>query len=276
MYKVFLTVRNRLSITKKCIHALYKHSDSKFQLYVYNNSTNYLIDEHFEYFRDLYKKNLVSQITFNTDESTFHAFSKAASCNFFGMHHEQDPKKSAYDFLLFLDNDIIVTKGFDSILSRAWKDIKHHKMNNIHVVAQCPGGIKEAKVSPFKIAKINSFIGKLGGSGFWSVSNTFFRDIGYLDLNLMVGLNKKHDIYYWQKMDKKNNGKEYILGLSEKLCVHTGKVAGSICNTLTKNKHNKNKNELIKFKDQESFIDKMTFEEFYNYIRNDKEMEKNW
>jgi len=276
MYKVFLTVRNRLSITKKCIHALYKHSDSKFQLYVYNNSTNHLIDEHFEYFRDLYKKNLISQITFNTDESTFHAFSKASSCNFFGLHHEQDPNKSIYDFLLFIDNDIIVTKGFDSILSQAWKDVKHHKMNYIHVIGQCPGGIKQAKVSPHQIAKRDAYIGKLGGSGFWSVKNTFFVDIGFLDLNTLVNANKKHDQSYWNLMDRKNNGKEYILGLQEKLCLHTGKIAGSICNTLTKKKKDKHVLDLIKFKDQEKFIDKMTFDEFYNHIKHDKEITKNW
>ena len=54
MIKIFLTVRNRLAITKKCIQAIHKHSTMPYQLYVYNNQTNYKLDEHFEYFYELF------------------------------------------------------------------------------------------------------------------------------------------------------------------------------------------------------------------------------
>ena len=83
MIKIFLTVRNRLAITKKCIKAIQKHSTMPYQLYVYDNQTNHRLKEHFEYFADLYEKGLVSQVTFNTNASTFNAFSKAASNNMF-------------------------------------------------------------------------------------------------------------------------------------------------------------------------------------------------
>ncbi len=47
MYKIMLTVRNRLSVTKKAIHALKYHSKIPHQIYIYDNLTNYKLDEHF-------------------------------------------------------------------------------------------------------------------------------------------------------------------------------------------------------------------------------------
>ena len=116
MIKIFMTVRDRLAITKKTIEALYTNTKLPFQLYVYNNSTESRVKEHFEYFYKLYKSDLITQLTFNTDESTFNAFSKAAACNQFGRTHMDDPNWKDYDFLLFLDNDIVVLPGWDEIL----------------------------------------------------------------------------------------------------------------------------------------------------------------
>jgi hypothetical protein len=98
MIKIFLTVRNRLAITKKCIEALKKHSTIRHQLYVYNNQTNHLLEEHFKYFYKLYSRGLVSQVSFTSDDSNFNAFSKASTCNFFGSQHEHDPNKDKYNF----------------------------------------------------------------------------------------------------------------------------------------------------------------------------------
>ncbi len=50
MHKIFLTCRDRLFITKKCIQSLYKHSSLKFQLHVYVNQTEHEIDETFDFF----------------------------------------------------------------------------------------------------------------------------------------------------------------------------------------------------------------------------------
>ena len=116
MIKIFMTVRNRLAITKKCIAAIQKHSTIPYQLYVYDNQTNYKLDEHFKYFSKLYNKGLVTQVVFNTNASTFNAFSKAASCNMFGLLHQQDPEKNKYSFLLILDNDIAMLYSL-SVLS---------------------------------------------------------------------------------------------------------------------------------------------------------------
>ena len=143
MIKIFLTVRNRLAITKKCIKAIQKHSTLPYQLYVYNNQTNHRIKEHFDYFSSLYSNDLVSQVTFNTNASTFNAFSKAAANNMFALLHQQDPQKKKYKFLLMLDNDIIVTPEWDQTLASAWKYVNKNNLNDIKVIGQSPGGVKQ-------------------------------------------------------------------------------------------------------------------------------------
>ena len=276
MYKVFLTVRNRLAITTKCIYALRKHCVEQPEIYVYDNLTNYKVDEHFMYWNLLLQKGIIHQVTFNSKQSTFNSFSKAVSCNQFGFNHEQDPNKDNYDFLLFLDNDIIVTPEFDRILKEAWIDVNKYKMKNIKVIGQLPGGIKNKKEVDRYIAGYEAKTGVFGGSGLWSVKSNFFKEIGYLDIQKLINLNKKHDQSYWRKLGEVTKGKDYILGLDTKLGIHCGKMAGSTCNTLTKNSKNKNSEELIKFEDAEKKIDNMNFDKFYTVINNDKSLINDW
>ena len=278
MVKIFLTVRNRLAITKKCIRAIQKHSTMPYQLYVYNNQTNHRLEDHFEYFSDLYKKGLVTQVTFNTNASTFNAFSKAVSCNMFGLLHQQDPEKNNYSFLLILDNDIILTPEWDQKLATAWKYVRKNKLSNVKVIGQSPGGVKGKKT----IIKINKELigrtGRLGGSGLWSVRPNFFEDVGLLDLTKLVGHNKMHDQHYWGLLEKSTKGKPYILALHQKLGIHCGKISGSVCNRLTrsKGKSEEMKLELIKFEKAEERIDNLEFNEFYKLIYSDKELISNW
>ncbi len=276
MYKIFISVRNRLQVTKKCIESIIRHSDLPNQIYIYDNITDYKLKEHFEYFYNLIKNNLISQYTFNTKESTFNAFSKVVSCNQFGNNHLMDPDKNNYDFLLFLDNDILVMPNFDTILTKSWKDVNNLNLKNIKIIGQYPGGIKSTKQLKEKIGGFNCKIGKLGGSGFWSVRPNFFSDIGFLDVKKFVNIHKRHDQMYWRKLDEKSENKEYILGLETKLCIHCGKMAGSVCNTLTKNQRNKNINDLIKFEKAEEDIEKMTFQQFFDKVKNDKSLMNDW
>ncbi len=276
MYKIFISVRNRLSVTKKTIESIIRHSELPNQIYIYDNLTDYNLKGHFEYFYNLIKNNLISQYTFNTKDSSFNAFSKVVACNQFGKLHEMDPNKDNYEFLLFLDNDIIVMPNFDTILSQAWKDINKLGMKHIKVVGQYPGGIKSIKQLNEKIGGFDCKVGKLGGSGFWSVRPSFFSDIGLLDVKQFVGIHKRHDQVYWRKLEEKNKGKEYIAGIQTKLCIHCGKLAGSICNTLTRNQKNKNVNDLIKFEKAEETIEKMSFQQFMDKIQNDQSIIKDW
>ena len=275
MIKIFLTCRNRLAITKKCIHALKIHSLIPHQIYVYDNSSNYLLDQHFAYFYKAYEKGYINQITFTTNKTTFNAFSKATTCNMFGAQHEFDPLKNKYIYLVMIDNDVIVTPEWDKKLLEAWKYVYKNEMNDIKIVGQLPGGIKE-RGPEFKINDMSAQIGKLGGSGLWSIRSDFFRDIGYIDLNKLIGLNKKHDSTYWEMIETKTRGNKYILGLNEKIGIHVGKLCGSICNTLTRNNNSKQKDELIKFKEAEDRISNMTFDDFYKMIINDNSLLNDW
>lgn len=276
MIKIAVTIRNRLAITKKCVAAIKRHSKIPHQLYLYNNSSNHLLKEHFEYTYNLYKQGLVTQVTFNTDASTYKAFSKASALNAFGLSHEQDPAKDSYHFLVFMDNDIIVTPGWDQVFYEGWKFVSNHKLSNIKVIGQLPGGIKQRNNIKSKIAGCTAAMGKLGGSGLWTVRTNFFRDVGYLDIKQLVGHNKRHDQMYWALMNKKTNGKEYILGIRKKLGYHCGPFAGSVCNILTKQKNNPKKMEGIKFKVQEEKIEAMSFDEFYEKVTTDPKVQRGW
>jgi len=276
MIKIFLSVRNRLAMTVKCIEAIKRHTKIPYRLYVYDNATNYLIDEHFNYFCKLYKKKQISQITFTTTDSTFNAFSKASTCNFFGKQHEMDPQKDSYFFLVMLDNDIIVTPEWDMKLKRAWKHVKKNGLKNVKVIGQLPGGIKNTVNPRVKIDEMEGRIGKLGGSGLWSVRPNFFKDIGFLDLKQLVNHDKRHDQLYWRLMDVSTGGQPYIMGLDQKLGVHCGKIAGSVCNSLTRSRGKPDKEKCIKFKEAEKRISSMDFDSFYKMIFKDIKLIRDW
>jgi len=277
MIKIFMTVRNRLAITKKAIEALERNSAIPHNLYIYDNCTNYRIREHFEFAYNLYKHKIVSKYVFNTDGSTFNAFSKAVACNEFGYDHQQDPKWKSYEFITILDNDIIVLPGWDQLVKNAWQDIHKYGLDSqIKIVGQLPGGIKCSNKSDKKFGGCEAKIGKLGGSGFWNISTNFFRDVGYLDLNRLVGYDKRHDSEYWNLLERVNKGKPYIIGLNSKLCIHCGKIAGSVCNQLSRNRGQKDKINKIKFEEAEDKIEKMSFDEFMKVIKGDKNLMNNW
>lgn len=279
MIKIFLTVRNRFGITVKCLEAIKRHTTVPYQLYVYNNQTNYMIEDHFKYFCKLYMNGLITQLTFNTDASTFNAFSKATACNMFGLQHEQDPEKNKYDFLLMLDNDIIVTPEWDKYVLQAWNYVNKNKKNHIKVIGQLPGGIK-AKTEEHKIAKdLVGWAGSLGGSGLWSVRPNFFKDVGLLPLNQLVGQNKRHDQLYWQLLQRASGTKHYIMGLNKKLGIHCGSMAGSVCNVLTRQRPKKGKKldlKAICFKEADERIRSMNFDTFFEQIYNNKALLSDW
>jgi len=281
MIKIGITVRNRLGMTKKTIEALKKHSTVPHQLYIFDNMTNYKLENHFALYYGLLNDGHIHQITFNTKESTFDAFSKAVALNQFGRLHEEDPKKDECNFLLFIDNDIIVTPDWDQILLKAWKQInklskQHPELKNVKVIGQAPGGIKHGAKLDFQVAGYDAIFGQFGGSAFWSVRPNFYNDVGFLDLKQLVGLSKQHDQKYWRKLSESVKGGKYILGLKHKLCIHCGSLAGSICNTIGRGTVDKKKLEQIKFQEQDKAIDNMTFDEFYNKIINNKKMINNW
>jgi len=262
--------------TSKIFKALERHSTIPHDIYIYDNCTSHHVREHFEYAYNLYKHGLIVQYVFNTDKSTFGAFSKAVSWNHFGKLHMMDPQWAKYDFLTLLDNDIIVLPEWDLYIKKAWRTVRKLENDNVKIVSQLPGGIKNKKPFGHKIDGIEAKVGKLGGSGFWSVSPSFFKDVGFLDVKKFVGHNKRHDQSYWNILERRNKGKEYILGLDKTLCIHCGSLAGSVCNELTRNKSNKHKLDKIKFENCEQKIDNMKFDEFLKLIQSNEKLFKSW
>jgi len=273
-----LTVRNRLGITKKCIESIERNFVEQYEIFIYDNLTNYRLEEHFEYFGKLYKEGRIAQVTFNTKESTFGAFSKAVSSNMFGLQHEQDPNKDKVDALLILDNDIVfIHRKADKVIRKVWSDIKKRGMNNVKIVGQRPGGIKNLSDIPDGLAGISCKIGRLGGSGMWALRPDFYNDVGYLPLNKLVGKSKQHDQLTWQMCEKSTNGKPYIIGLETKLGIHCGKLGGSICNVTSKMQNNpKEAMEKIKFKKADKEIEAMSYDDFIKMISNDKYLMNDW
>ena len=262
MIKIGITVRNRLGITRKCLEALERHTKSPYQVYLYDNETNYKLEEHISYYTEMFKQGRIAQYTVNSGTSLYNAFGKASSLNSFGANHEQDPRKSSYDFLLMLDNDCIVTPDWDTLVKDAFRMLRLKGMNHIKVVGQ--GGIRNVKPLPWKVKEYAAYMGFLGGSGFWAVRPNFFSDVGLLDLRKLVGHDKKHDQLYWQKLQRASEGKPYIMGLRTKLTIHTGGMAGSICNKLAREGRNERTMEIIKFKVPDAQIEAMDFDTFFN------------
>jgi len=279
MIKIFLSVRNRLAITKKCITAIERHTELPYHLYVYNNQTNYKVKEHWNYFKKLYEEGRVSQVTFNTNESTYNAFSKASAWNMFGMAHEMDPKRDKFNFLLCIDNDVLVLPKWDLRVKTTWDYIQKKKLKNIKIVGSLPGGIKN-RVETIQIIpdKLLGRLGKLGGSGFWSVRPNYFSDVGFLPIKQLVGQSKRHDQLTWSMCTKATNGKEYILGLKPKLAIHVGRFCGSTCNRLTRQAHASEKVKLdsIKFEGNEAKIESISFDDFYKDCINNPKVVREW
>lgn len=265
MIKIAVTVRNRLGMTKKCIEALIQNSTIPHQIYIYDNLTDYRLDDHFNFYHKLLKTKLIHQVTFNTAESCFNAFSKAVSLNQFGMNHEQDPNKNECEMLVTIDNDIIVMPGWDSILIKAFQDVKKQKIKTVYVIGQFrEGAMKYGHILDKEIGGYKAYHGQLGGSCLWASKPDFYEKVGYLDLKPLQGFNKKHDQHYWQKMEKLTNGKPYILGLDAPLFL-MGTMAGSICNIIGFN-NNPDKIKQAQHREKDKKIESINFKDFYEML----------
>jgi hypothetical protein len=150
------------------------------------------------------------------------------------------------------------------------------KLHNIKVIGQLPGGIK-SKIEEHRIAgDLLGRAGHLGGSGLWSVRTNFFTDVGYLDLKQLIGQHKRHDQLYWQLLQKATGGKPYIMGLDKKLGIHCGKLCGSVCNTLTRQRGKVKSLDCINFSESDEDIKKMDFDTFFQKIQNDTKLIADW
>lgn len=275
MFKIAICVRNRLGITKKCIEAIKKHTKLKHEIYIFDNLTNYRLNDHFLYFNNLFKKGIIQQYTVNSQQSTFDAFSKVVAINQFGYNHQMDPNKNKCDFLVFMDNDMIVNPEWDLYLNEAWIKINEQRLKDIHVVTQYPGGMKQLKPLNFKIRGADAFSGKLGGSGFWATHTNFFTKVGFLNCGQFLKQSKKHDQQYWGKLNRASSNRDYMVAIHAKMVLHTGDMVGSVCNVLTRNSKNiKIGLDKAKFKDTDAKVESLSFDDFYNGIKDQHKLYK--
>jgi hypothetical protein len=197
----------------------------------------------------------------------------------FGMAHEMDPQRKKTDFLVCLDNDVLLLPKWDLRAKTAWNYVNQHKLKNIKIVGSLPGGIKNG-VETIDIVpdKLIGRVAFLGGSGFWAVRPDFFSDVGFLPIKQLVGHNKKHDQLTWRMCSNATKGKAYIVGLKPKLAIHVGRFCGSVCNRLTRNGNasEKKKLELIEFPGNEEKIESQTFDEFYDSCINNERLVREW
>jgi hypothetical protein len=195
------------------------------------------------------------------------------------MQHEMDPKRDKYDFLLCLDNDVFVLKKWDLRLKATWNHIQSKKLKNIKIVGTLPGGIKN-RVETISVVpdKLWGRLGRLGGSGFWSVRSNYFSDVGFLPIKQLVGHAKKHDQLTWNLCQRATKGQPYILGMKPKLAIHVGRFCGSVCNRLTRqaNAPEKQKLDAIKFEENEAKIDAQTFDEFFKSCMENDQLLREW
>ena len=272
---VFLTVRNRLEITKKCVEALYKYTSRPVHLFVFDNLTQTRVDDHFNYFCDLYKQGKIKKYVVNTTESTCNCFSKATSWNEMGLFVETHPNKEMYDWILCIDNDmIIIEPGWDDIIKETM-EVVEKKVPDIMIYTQAPGGVSGTEITiPIKGKDVSARIGVNGGSGFWNVPTDFFSKIGLLELEPLVNINKRHDLNLWEKLNEWSNGTPYTFAINLPLALHTGYYNGQDLSICKKTRNNPSLN--IDFEEFDTIVGNMNFEEFITWIKKDQEVFRKW
>jgi hypothetical protein len=74
-------------------------------------------------------------------------------------------------------------------------------------------------------------------------------------------------------LNRAARNQNYTLAIQAKMALHTGGITGSVCNQLTRNKST-DKLEKIKFKEADLKIDSLSFDDFYNGIKNKNSLYK--
>ena len=259
-----------MAITKKCIEALERFSTLEHHIYVYDNLTTHKLWEHADYFARLLESKVISQVTFNSADSTFNAFSKIVSCNQFGRSHEEDPRKDEYKYLMIMDNDIIVKPGWDIIFKEAWSYVNKSPLlrKHIKIISQLPGGFLQCKRYSRKIASYEAYTCIGGASSFWSIRSNFFRDVGFLDIKESIGQSKFHDFKYREILDRNNKDAKigYGLALDAPMAFHVGGIYGSICDMLHIGNGDRIKG--AEFKEDERVVSSLTLDDLIDKYAN--------
>lgn len=270
---VFLSVRNRLAITKRCIEYLFKNTRREIDLFVFDNCTGTRIPDHFNYFCRLYEQGKLQKYVANTITSTYNAFSKAMSFNEFGLFIENHPDKFSYDWLVCLDNDmILIQEKWDDIIGTMFEEVDKKEPNNtIQIITQYPGGCSG---TDYNLDKFKIRVGVNSGSGFWNIRPDFFTKVGLLESEPLIGINKRHDLELWPKLNAYTKGQPYVIAIDQPMALHIAYHDGkdlSICKA-TRNNPAMN----VDFELFDNLIETMNDTEFNEFIMKDADVSRRW
>lgn len=265
-WNIHISARNRLGFTDKCLEALWAYTDTgkiDLRVFLFDNGTDKENQKKiFKYYTDMLSEGLIHTLIINSKDALHNAFGKAVSSNQFAYLQKVWPDA---DYMTILDNDVWIvdktwTKKISSVFQAFGEDPDY--ADQIKVVSQAPGGICGEK-EWLEIEGMEVMLGVYGGSGFWNVRGNFFEDVGVLNLQDLVGHDKKHDQEYWKLCMKRTKNAKYVAGINHPMSIHAGD-GFSICNALTAGKmgHKEEKEQRLK---QIEVIDKelldMTLEE---------------
>ncbi|KKK73581.1 hypothetical protein LCGC14_2892410, partial [marine sediment metagenome] len=191
------------------------------------------------------------------------AFSKVVASNMFADQHKGDPKGGECDYIVCLDNDMIVTPGWDSRVNLIWRAVidKPRVLGNTKIIGQI--GIMSKQQTLVDIGENERVvIGKKGGSGFWVVLPNFFEEWGRLNIRHFIGKHKGYDGAYWAQIEKTHSG-VYTAGIDGRpLVYHCGDMVGSVCLRLEEGQVPTS--EIAQRADEQ--LGRMDFAEFYEMV----------
>jgi len=234
--RVMISTRERLEYTIKCIQALERFTKNDLEIFLFDDRSKENLAERFQYYKYLVENNKIAHLEILPSDSkiSFNTFGKAVSWNIFGYISSFMFPEQYFDWILLIDNDIIVRKeGWDTKLIETWRRINQYKeLKTIQVVTQAPGGIMGEKLEFDLEDGYKIRVGSAGGSGFWFLKKDYFKNMGLLPLKFLIGKSKGHDQLSWQLHQLRTNSRRYVAGLWDKLALHIGHNR-SICNYLT-------------------------------------------
>lgn len=178
--KICLTIRNRLSYTKKTIDTLKEFTPrDQYELYIFDNMSDRDLEDQWTYLRKLYQRGHVDCIVVNSEVSTMKCWSKSFAINqCIKMCELQDAVSSHWEWFVILDNDMIFRKPWLELAKNVYKEAKK-KYPNILVCSPWNDPNPEHKTfykDKFCDMPVNIKSGN--GAGCWIVHREFIEKIG--------------------------------------------------------------------------------------------------
>ena len=263
MIKVFLSVRNRLGLTKQCLEALRRYTKAPLEIYVFDNLTEpRLLAEHAAFFADKILRGEIAQYVINTAASTHGSFSLCAAATQFADQYARDARGTC-KMILQLDNDVIVEGGWDSSVRLIWDAVKKAGIDTVQYVSPFVWGSHKTDVM---VGEVPVCVGLMGGSAFMAMQPDFYSTIGMPEPRLLRGKCKGYDRWLGWHIEAKIP-ESYAATADLPLATHCGPLVASICNRL----HNGEEAYSPEIEEHDRAIGEMSFEDFREMVAGSRE-----